>query len=327
MSGMLSAHTLLAAISLRGFGRKTVIKLFDEFPPSDLDVQSPGTLHSLIATNIGRIPRLRVPDLSEIIAAYDQAEMVIEKSSSQKVQSIGLFDKNYPSRLKKTPDPPAVLFVKGDLSALSRPLAIAVIGTREPSEYGSKAAFKIGARLAQLGATVVSGLALGCDTEGHLGCLSENGIAIGVLAHGLDMVQPAASRPLAEQVLDTKGCLVSEYVIGTSPRRNSFVERDRIQSGLSDAVFVVETALKGGSMHTVKFCEEQGRQLACLVHPLEHANHPKAEGCANLINSGRAKPIANKEDLADLLKTLTDGNDPAHHLETKVAPVQGSFEF
>lgn len=327
MSELASVHALLAVMSLRGFGRKTVIRLFQTIHPGELNLQSPGTLHSLITANVGKIPRLHVPELSELIAAYDQAERIIEKSNLLEIQCIGLFDENYPFRLRKIPDPPAVLFATGDLSALSHPLAIAVIGTRDPSEYGLRAAFKIGARLAQSNSVVVSGLAIGCDTEGHLGCLSENGVAIGVLAHGLDTVQPAASRPLAEQILDSKGCLVSEYVVGTNPRRNSFVERDRIQSGLSDAVFVIETDLKGGSMHTVNFCEKQERQLACMVHPPEHTNHPKAEGGASLINSGRAKPIANQVDLESLIKTLTDRSDTGHRIESMVAPEQGTFEF
>jgi len=327
MSGKVSAHALLTTMSLRGFGRKTVIRLFDAVHPSELGLLSPGTLHSLIATNVDRIPRIRVPELSEIISAYDHAEIVIEKSSLHNIQSISIFDEIYPSRLKMTPDPPAVLFTKGDLTALSRPFAVALIGTRKPSTYGSKAAFKIGARLASSGASVVSGLAIGCDTEGHLGCLSQNGIAVGVLAHGLDTVQPAASRQLAEQVLDAKGCLVSEYVIGTDPRRNSFVERDRIQSGLSDVVFVVETGLKGGSMHTVEFSEKQGRSVACMLHPPELADHPMAEGCMKLIDSGRAKPIANQEDLENLIETLGEIDVPIHRSETKGSPLQKSFKF
>lgn len=327
MTRKIPSQSLIALMSLRGFGKKTVLKLFREFYANGIYVGSPGALLSAVEIFAEKTPRVRVPLLSELVDAYDQANLIIEKSVAENIQCISLFDENYPSRLKKIPDPPLVLFAKGNVEALSHDVAVAVIGTREPSDYGLKAAFNIGALLPKFGASVVSGLALGCDTQSQFGCLSEAGLAVGVLAHGLDTIQPVASKPLAQKILDNEGCLVSEHTIGTAPRRGSFVERDRIQSGLSDAILVIETGIKGGSMHTVKFCEEQRRRVACMLHPPEHAGHKMAEGCAMLINSERAIPIANQEDLLHFLGNLTSKEHQNYESEFQQLPTQGSFEF
>lgn len=119
----------------------------------------------------------------------------------------------------------------------------------------------------ETGATVVSGLAIGCDTAAHSGCLSVHGETIAVLAHGLDRVYPAVNRELVGEILDTGGCLLSEYPPKTRPFPANFVERDELQAGLSDGVIVVETGVKGGTMHTVRFSQEQRKPLACVKHP------------------------------------------------------------
>ena len=141
-------------------------------------------------------------------------------------------------------------------------------------------------------------------TYAHEGCLEAQGIGVAVLAHGLDMVYPAANRGLAERLLDRGGCLASEYPVGTTPVRSAFAERDRIQSGLSDGVLVIETDVRGGTMHTVRFARDQGRALACIEHPQRYRSEDETRGNRKLIEEGSARPIPDGDSLTDFLNGL-----------------------
>ncbi len=221
---------------------------------------------------------------------------VIEDAESQGVKIISSDESRFPFQVRSIPDPPVVLYVKGELNALAHP-ALAVVGTRNPTSFGAAAAERLGANLGAKGFVVVSGLALGCDTAAHEGCLQARGITVAVLAHGVDYVYPAKNRKLANSIVDNGGALVSEYAPGTKPRPNYFVERDRLQSALSLGVIIVETDLEGGTMHTAGFAVKQKRQLACLVHPPKIAATEKARGNQKLIKESGAFPLEKKEDL------------------------------
>ena len=169
------------------------------------------------------------------------------------IQIVTYLDANYPKRLKNIIDQPTVLYYKGNIECLNKKDTVAIIGTREPTEYGVKIARNLGSSFGKRDYVVVSGLALGCDMYGHEGCLDENGTTVAVMPCGLDTVYPAKNKPLAEKILDKGGCLISEYPIKTRVFKNFFVERDRLQSGLSDGVFVIETGEKGGKLHTVGY--------------------------------------------------------------------------
>ena len=162
-------------------------------------------------------------------------------------------------------------------------------------------------RLAESDICVVSGLAEGCDTAAHRGCLRGHGTTVAVMAHGLHTVYPASNRDLAEEIVANDGCLVSEYPPDTRAQRSYFVERDRLQSALSRAVLVIETDVEGGTMHTVKACLAQKRILACLAHPPQFDNE-KSRGNAMLIRRGDAIPIREGVDLERLIHQI--GGDP-----------------
>jgi len=150
----------------------------------------------------------------------------------------------------------------------------------------------------------VSGLAKGCDTAGHVGALRAHGITTAVLAHGLDSIYPKENRSLAENILSNDGLLISEYLVGQKPIGSFFVERDRIQAGLSDCVFVVETGIKGGTMHTVKYCLEYERILACLQHPQEMHNEIKVQGNRALIADQKGAPVFSVSDIKGLISMV-----------------------
>lgn len=318
---------IIALLSAPGVGRKTahqLLKAAGGGAPS-----GPNGLRDLLAEVSESNPRLRVPTSAEVAGAYAEAEGVVEAADRIGVRIMVLWDPEYPELLRSIPDPPLVLYVKGSAGHLSAGVSVAVIGTREPSPFGAASAGKIAATLAWRGVVVVGGLALGCDTAAHEGCIDAGGATVAVLAHGPDRVYPSQNRDLADRIVSSGGCLISEYPPGTKPRPNFFVERDRIQSGLCAAVIVVETDVKGGTMHTAGFCSEQGRLLACLRHPAKYASHPKARGNRLLIDEGRALPLDGREDLSALIDRITaagaEGAASPGSGEARSGPAQPSF--
>lgn len=172
-------------------------------------------------------------------------------------------DQGYPPLLKEIYDPPLVLYHRGPLPSQNA-ASVAVVGTRRPSGEALRAAFEIGLELAAEGAVVISGLARGIDRAAHRGCVEGAGRALAVMGNGIDAVHPYGSRRLAEMILDAGGTLVSEYPPGTPPLKHHFPARNRIISGLSQAVIVVEAPEKSGALITSDFALEQGREL--FVH-------------------------------------------------------------
>lgn len=291
---------IVTLLSAPGVGRRTVQQILDAnlaFAPS-----RPQELRDLLLERAKtHAPRMRVPTDAELEKAYSDAERLLESAEHQGVQVLGPDNPDFPDQLRAIPDPPVVLYARGNVRCLAAGSAVAVIGTREPSFFGAAAAERLAATLADKGIVIVSGLAIGCDTAAHTGCLEAGGQTVAVMAHGLDHVYPAQNRALAERILDSGGCLVSEYPPGVRPRGNFFVERDRLQSGLSAAVIIVETDVKGGTMHTARFCLEQRRLLGCLVHPPKFAEHPKARGNQQLIAEEKAFALATKADVDEFV--------------------------
>lgn len=240
----------------------------------------------------------------QLLSAWKRSVEQLQRDSEHGIEAISLYDDRFPARLREIPNAPAVLFTKGELQALSRVNAIAIVGTREPTPYGKKVAHRCAQLAVGAGFTVVSGLALGCDTHAHRGCVEANGVGVAVLAHSLDRIYPSANRQLAHALVDEGGCLVSEHPTGTQPSRWSFVDRDRLQSGLSDVVLVVETDTDGGTMHTVKHAKVQRRRLACIKHPERYRLADAARGNLSLLENGWAAPISDSRALTRLLRDI-----------------------
>jgi len=295
-----TAIALLALMKLKGFGRRAALKIVDK-PIGETDL---GGCREALVSRVSRAHRARV-STSELLDAWTRSEEQLNQSQNVGVQAFSFHDEGYPKRLRKIPDPPAVLFVKGKADALHATRSLAVVGTREPTSYGEEVAQRSARTAAEVGFVIVSGLAHGCDAYAHKGCLEAHGVGVAVLAHGLDKVYPAANRDLAEHLLEGGGCFVSEYPVGVTPVRSAFAERDRIQSGLSDAVLVIETDVKGGTMHTVQFARDQKRRIACIAHPDQLLTEDKTKGNQKLIKDGWAIPIPNGEALIRFLHGIT----------------------
>ncbi len=234
--------------------------------------------------------------------AREQAAKTIAQAQKENMAILVPFDPNFPQQLLSIDPPPILLFVKGNANALAAQKTVAVVGTREPSEFGRNAAHRLGGYFAQQKFTVVSGLALGCDTAAHSSCLENKGITIAVLAHGLDTIYPAVNKKLAQQIIHSGGCLVSEYLPGTKAEKYYFIERDRIQSGLSQGIVVIESETDGGTMHTARFCQQQKRLLGCVVHP-STTNAQSISGNTKLLRDG-AKAIKDDQDLMHFIASL-----------------------
>lgn len=209
-----------------------------------------------------------------------------------------LEDDGYPKLLNQTADPPLVLFVKGNVELLSEP-QIAMVGSRNPTIYGNEEALQFAKCLAKSGLIITSGLALGIDTASHSGALLENGKTIAVLGTGLATIYPFSNRSLAKAILE-KGAWVSEFPPSELPRAKNFPRRNRIISGLSLGVLVVEAAIRSGSLITARFALEQARDVFAIPGSI---HNPLSRGCHELIRQG-AKLVEKVEDILDELGAI-----------------------
>lgn len=305
---MLHAEHILTLLNLPGFGKKTVQHIIDDAQHS---VSSSDELLNLIEHARITKKRIKMPTNEALFLAAEKTEQTVLTCENLGISMIGYKEEHYPLRYNDLSDPPVLLFAKGDTSALHTDLAVAIIGTREPTSFGSRAGQRLAELFTQEGFVVVSGLAKGCDTVAHKGCLQARGQTVAILGSGLDYIYPKENKELAEKIIDQRGCLLAEYMPGTRPRPNFFVERDRLQSGLSQAVVVIESDVKGGSMHTVGFAQKQGRLVACMGgHPQELANSPKIQGNAKLIAEGTATRLGDPDEIRAFISTL---KQPEHN--------------
>lgn len=209
-------------------------------------------------------------------------------------------DSTYPKALLEIPDPPMMLYVKGQVKLLTRP-SIAVVGSRNATAQGVANAEKFSETLSDAGLTIVSGMALGIDTAAHRGSLRFRGSSIAVIGTGADIVYPARNRDLAHQ-LAQDGCIVSEYPLGTPAIAANFPRRNRIISGLARGVLVVEAAAQSGSLITARMAAEQGRDVFAIPGSI---HSPLAKGCHQLIKQG-AKLVESAQDILEELKPYQD---------------------
>jgi DNA protecting protein DprA len=219
--------------------------------------------------------------------ALDTADRLLDECVQHDISVLGLFDENYPERLRALHDPPLLLFVHGSVGALNEEKLVAVVGTREPTKFGCSATEDITALLAEHAWGVVSGLAKGIDTLAHGAALKHHTLTIAVLAGGLDRVYPKENTELADAIVDQGGAIVAEVPPGARPQKSSFVARNRLQTGLSAAVVATQTGVKGGTMHTARHAAGQGRPLFC---PKPHSRHEKSEGL-NLLLTAPARDL------------------------------------
>jgi len=221
--------------------------------------------------------------------------------------TIAIGDDDYPELLTQLRDPPQLLYVKGNREALHLP-ALAIVGSRNPTDGGARNAFDFARHLAKCGFCIVSGLAQGIDAAAHRGALDAGAVTVAILGNGIDSIYPPSNRELAEEIIK-KGAVVSEYPPGTPPMRPYFPQRNRLISGLSLGTLVVEAARRSGSLITARLSSEQGREVFALPGSI---HNPLARGCHALLRDG-AKLVESADDImAELAPLVT------HILQTSV---------
>lgn len=206
----------------------------------------------------------------------------------------------YPDTLREINNPPKQLFVEGNLAALHDP-QIAIVGSRRMTPYGKQNAFYFAKDLAQKGVTITSGLATGIDGEAHKGALAASGQTIAVLGSGLDIVTPTHHRSLAKTLIEQGGALVSELPLGTQPNKFTFPLRNRIITGLSLGVLIVEAALKSGTLVSARLANEQGREVFVIPGSI---HSPLSRGCHMLLTQGAKLTQGSADILLELQAQL-----------------------
>ncbi len=230
--------------------------------------------------------------------AVDRACAWLEETGDER-NLLTLQDATYPELLRQIADPPLLLFIRGRRECLVAP-QLAVVGSRNPSADGRGVARDFARQLGRAGLTISSGLAVGIDAAAHEGALDAGGATIAVSGCGPDRIYPQRHAELAERILAGAGALVSEFFPGTPPRAAHFPRRNRIISGLSAGVLVVEAALRSGSLITARYASEQGREVFAIPGSI---HTPQARGCHHLIRQG-AKLVESEQDILEELGPL-----------------------
>lgn len=221
-------------------------------------------------------------------------DILVEGLQKLNIKALTILDDNYPKLLKEIFSPPVVLYYKGDIDVLSAP-EIAVVGSRKITPYGKNATEKIVSGLAQAGYVVVSGMALGIDTFAHETTLQENGKTVAVLGCGLDKPYPATNTNLFKKIIEYGGAVVSEYMPGKPPLRQHFPARNRIISGLSQGILIVEANIRSGALITARDALEQNRDVFAIPGPIFGES---SSGTNSLLKMG-ANLVTSAEDIMD----------------------------
>lgn len=283
-------HTVALSL-VKNMGPVTFKKLMEKFGNVSLILSArQKDFHSLEKISRSIYTELKAPDLLE------KADAEIAKAVKQNVSIISFMDKRYPADLKEIYDAPILLYVKGMLPEEDIP-KVAIVGSRKASLYGLRMAKSIAQDLSRAGVVVVSGLALGIDSSAHEGALSADGLTLAVLGGGLSRLYPSKNRKMADEILK-KGALISEYPMEMEPRPEYFPLRNRLISGLSQAVLVVEAGEKSGALITADTALEQGRDVLAIPG---NADSEKSFGTNTLLKQG-AKLVTSAADVLEELK-------------------------
>lgn len=253
-----------------------------------------------------------------ILRQVDKAdpESELDRAKEHGAEIVTRADDSYPKSLLSIHDPPLALYIKGTLSPADQH-AIAVVGSRRCTHYGTQTADRLSFQLAKQGYTVVSGLARGIDAAAHQGALKGRGRTLAVLGCGIDQMYPPEHAGLAEAIAES-GAVMTEFPVGYAPSRQSFPQRNRIVSGLSRGVLVVEAARGSGALMTVDEATDQGRLIFAVPGRIDN---PSAGGCNHLIKNG-AKLVEDVDDILEefeyLLSPRPSGREDPEHVRPQV---------
>lgn len=291
---MTESEAYFAINLVPGLGPVRVRRLVERLGSAAAILSSP-TSKLVEAEGIGRELASKIYDG---IRALD-AEKERARAAELGLQIITFADDDYPAALREIYDPPLVLYAKGTVPN-PWPKGVGVVGSRVTSHYGIENAKKLSYQIAYAGVPVISGLARGIDTAAHQGALAAKGVTWAVVGCGLDQMYPPENQSLADMIVEQKGCLLSEFALGTPPDKRTFPMRNRIVSGLSFGVLVIEAGKESGALITARQALEQGRQVFAVPGRIDN---PQSKGCHQLIKEGAAL-VEGVEDILSSLEFL-----------------------
>jgi DNA processing protein len=315
MTGETQLQSWLALHLIPGLGPVSCLKLAAHF-------SGPDKVLTASVADLGHVCRLRQETLAALSDAgrhnlLVQAEKEIKAAADKNIKILACDDPLYPYLLRNIHDPPPVLYVLGNPAMLNGK-GIGMVGSRAATHYGREIARKMANTLASYGYNIISGMALGIDTAAHKGALEAEGGTIAVLGCGLDIIYPPSNRKLYQDIASS-GAVVSEYPFGTKPENFRFPARNRIISGLSVGIVVVEAANRSGSLITARHALEQGREVFAVPGRIDSV---KSEGTHNLLQQG-AKLVHSINDIVEEFSFAAphenQANAPDHN--SKNAPV------
>lgn len=243
---------IIALLKCKGIGNA---RLFEFIKEQDFNIDK-------IKINLNKL--ISNDDYNNFIQILSDAEYEIEANEKKGIKLITILDEKFPSKLYTISDPVLYLYYKGNIDLINT-LSVAIIGTRNPNELSKENSYKLSSNLSKQGYTIISGLALGIDAIAHKSCVENKGKTIAVLPSGIDNIQPTSNRGLAEEIINSNGCLVSEYPIGTVLNKFNYAKRDRIQSALSNVIIVPEANEKSGTMIAVNKSKKEGKPVFQLT--------------------------------------------------------------
>ena len=277
---MKTSSTILDEVLLsmvEGIGARTYQRLLAQFG-------SATAILNASRNDLSNFVFLKPDTLTQLTTARSQLDpsRIVELCQRDQIDILSLADERYPKSLRTIPDPPPLLYVRGVLLP-SDSLSIAIIGTRRCTPYGERQTERLTASLVQKGFTIISGLALGIDGIAHRAALSTGGRTIAVLGSGLHRVYPPEHVPLAQKIVESGGCVLSEYPPNHAATKWTFPHRNRIVSGLSLGVLVIEAPLRSGALISARLAGEQGRDIFAVPGSVESS---ESSGCLQLIRDG-----------------------------------------
>lgn len=276
---MFNVKFILILLNINGIGNRTINNLIKCQLPCSLESISILNFLDSCRSDIKRIPKVT---LDQIIDAKNKCENIILKCQNENINIISILDDKFPKKLKIINNNPVIIYYKGNIDCINNNKSMAVIGSRGPTMEGINIAYKLGKYLSKRGFIVVSGLALGCDTFVHEGCLSSKGQTVAVMPCGLDIIYPKTNEKLFKNIIHNEGCIISEYAPNQKTYKNQFIERDRLQSALSAGIIVVEASINSGSMYTVNFALKQNKIVGCCTHTQKNMHLLKNKNIYNI---------------------------------------------
>ncbi len=272
---------------IKNLGTKKIKKLLEIY-------KTPQKIYQLSKEELLKVPRNWENTATNILNLNTRKEVAKHMEYMQKynIDILNIRDKQYPKMLKEIYDPPISLYIIGNKEILNN-ASIAIVGCREATEYGKKAAKYFAYNLSKNGTNIVSGLAKGIDSYSHIGTFQNEGKTIAVIGNGLDMIYPSENVWIAKKIIETGGAIISEYPLGTKPEKMNFPARNRIISGMSKGIIVVEAKEKSGTLITVDFALEQGRDVYVVPGNINSVN---SIGTNELIKQG-AKMVTTYDEI------------------------------